>query len=106
MGKLPTCFSQLYDHRAKECQICNHSIACWAATGNKGPTSSIKNGHCLSVINIIGQRRKATVAEIKEELDKRFSDKDLNVYYYLGQLKKQGLIDVTIEGRQRYYSLR
>jgi DNA-binding PadR family transcriptional regulator len=81
-------------------------MQCWNATGDKGPSASIKNGHCLSVINIIAQKRRATVAEIKEELDARFSDKDLNVYYYLGQLKKQGLIDVTIEGRQRYYSLR
>ena len=59
-----------------------------------------------SVINIISQKRRATVGEIKEELDSRFKEKDLNVYYYLSVLKKQGLVNVTIEGRQRYYSLR
>jgi len=102
----PNCFALLYNHKAKECQICQYSEGCLEAfpTSNKKPV--IKNGYTIAIANIISLKKKATVNEIQEELAKRFAGKELNIYYYLSLLKKQGMVDVTIEGRQRYYSLR
>jgi len=57
-------------------------------------------------MTIIKEHKTATVEHIKEVMVERFGGKELNIYYYLGVLKKQGLIDVSIQGRQRLYSLR
>jgi len=66
----------------------------------------IKSGYALAIANIISTKRRATVEEIKEELVKRFGKDERNIYYYLSMLKKEGLIDVQIRGRQRYYTVR
>lgn len=106
MRHQPQCFGKLYSVRAKECQICQDSIECWQNCGASVLRSVIKSGYTIAVIKIISGKKRVTVNEIKQELVERFSGKELNVYYYLGVLKKHGLIDVEIEGRQRFYSLR
>ena len=106
MKSKPSCFGLAYNYRVKECQICKHSEACWQAYSSSCKKPVIKNGYTIALVNVISQKKKATVNEIQAELSKRFQGKELNIYYYLSVLKKQGLIDVTIEGRQRFYSLR
>lgn len=106
MDNVPSCFGSLYDHRAKECQICKRAIDCWSGFSAIHNKPQLKNGYALSVLNIIFQCRKATVDQIKEMLEERFKDKEINVYYYLNILKKKGLIDVRINGRQRFYTVR
>ena len=104
MRSKPECFGMLYDRRAKECQICEMPIECWKKTG--APKKRvITSGFSIAILNFILRERKVTVEEIKVELKDKF-DKDLNVHYYLGLLKEQGLIDMKIDGRKRYYILR
>jgi len=100
----------MYNLKAKECQICFFAIRCWQEQQEQEGSSSLKpvrkNGCSLAVLNIIATKGKATANEIKDELAIRFRNKDLNIYYYLGVLKSQGVIDMDISGRQRYYSVR
>lgn len=106
MSKKPSCFGAQYNTRAKECQICEHAIACWLVWSTSEQKSVITTGYGLSILNIISIKGKVTVKEIKEVLEERFPGKDLNIYYYLGNFKKAGMVNVDIEGRQRFYSVR
>jgi len=100
------CFGKLYDHRAKECQICCSVESCWVATPSLQGRPVIKSGYALAIANIISTKQEATVEVIKDELAKRFGKDERNIYYYLTMLKKEGLVDVQIKGRQRYYTVR
>jgi len=100
------CFGTLYNTKAKECQVCSDSIACWEKWVTLDKRSVIITGYGMSILNIISQKQRITVNEIKEELKVRFPEKELNIYYYLGNLKKTGMINVQIKGRQRFYSVR
>ena len=101
-----SCFGEFYDVKAKECQICSFAIKCWEHFRTITPKRVIKSGYTIAIVHIIADKNKVTVDVIQEELAKRFGKKELNVYYYLSVLKKQGVFDVTIVGRQRFYSLR
>jgi len=100
-----SCYGVEYNTRAKECQVCSQAIPCWEIWNMLSKKSVIKNGYGTSILNIISQRERVTVNEINKTLSVRFPGKELNIYYYLGILKKSGLINVEIEGRQRYYSI-
>jgi len=104
--KIPRCFGELYNAQVKECQVCKYSMQCWEKMKQKGINhSSVHSGYVLAVITIIAKGKQVTVTDIQTEMLKRFG-KEFNIYYYIGVLKKKGLIDVNIAGRQRYYSLR
>lgn len=100
------CLGQLYNPKAKECQLCTESIQCYGNYQSSTRKIVIKNGHGLAIMAIIRDVKKATVVDLKKGLTERFPGKAINVYYYIGVLKKQGIIDVHIVGRQRYYVLR
>ena len=101
-----TCFGLHYNTKAKECQVCEDVIDCWEEWSALSRKSVITTGYGVSILNIISQGGKVTVNEIKDVLKERFADKELNVYYYLGNLKKSGMVNVEIKGRQRFYSVR
>lgn len=100
------CFKVLYNPRTKECQCCELSIEC---SKNQKSFFSLskkaRNGKIIAVIQFLNSNPKSTTTTIKQELVRRFGE-DSNVYYYLDILKKEGILDIMISGRQRYYSLR
>lgn len=104
MSEKSACFGMLYDRRAKECQICDYSIECWKKTGTP-KKKAVGSGYAIAILTFILREGKVTVEEIKADLMAKF-DKDMNIHYYLGELKGQGLIDMKIQGRKRYYILR
>jgi len=104
MSEKSACFGILYDRRAKECQICNQPIECWKKTGMP-KKKAIGSGYVIAILTYILREGKVTVEEIKVDLKAKFG-KDMNIHYYLGELKSQGLIDMKIQGRKRYYVLR
>jgi hypothetical protein len=104
MGEKAACFGILYDRRAKECQICDYSIECWKKL-DVPKKKLVGSGYAIAILTFILREGKVTVEEIKADLKAKF-DKDLNIHYYLGLLKEQGLIDMKIQGRKRYYVLR
>jgi len=105
MMKQP-CFGKLYSAKAKECQICRHSVSCWDVFSETPRRFVSTSGYTIAIMTIIKEGKEVTVGQIKARMEERFKGKELNIYYYLGVLKKQGLVDVTIKGRQRLYSLR
>lgn len=105
--KHKSCFAQLYDSRARECQICNESFSCYKSCCDSAKyVVKNDNGYIVAILQIINEQKTVTTCQLKEGLEKRFGSKELNIYYYLSRLKEQGRINVTITGRQRMYSLR
>lgn len=101
---MPNCFGILYDRRAKECQICQYCIECWNQTGEP-KKKTISNGISIAILNFVLKKESVSVEEVKVELKYKFG-KDVNVHYYLGLLKEQGLVQMKVQGRKRYYTLR
>ena len=102
---MKTCFGILYSPRAKECQICQHTEVCFEKTGVvKRP--AVRSGYGVAILQIIFHCKRITVTDLKKELARRFGGKDPNVYYHLGVLKDQNLVDMQICGRKRFYTLR
>jgi len=106
MEQVPSCFGNKYDHRAKECQVCKRALDCWSGFSVLPTEPLVKSGYTISILNIISTNERSSVDDIKKELENRYGSKQINIYYYLNILKKKGLIDVRIEGRQRYYMVR
>lgn len=101
------CFSKLYDFGARECQVCDLALNCYDAYVETSPRTPVrKKGEEIAILQILTETKNATLADIKGQLTLRFGSRDVNIYYYLDKLKEQGLLDVRIDGRQRFYSRR
>lgn len=97
------CFQRLYSPAARECQVCEQTQACSEATiTSQRPV----NGYMSVLLELLHERTEVTTAEIDARFSERFSGQKINFYYYIASLKREGLLTVRIDGRQRYYRLR
>jgi len=86
--------------------MCEHGFDCGSVT-NSSPfvlPAIIRNSKMITLIKLINKNPKSTSKFLSKEMYKAFGED--NIFNYLNNLKKYGIIEMIIEGRQRFYRLK
>ena len=111
----PKCFAQLYAANAPECQVCPHSMACCEASKvaalEMGDASKINGGDPhLSPTQVCVEgalkRGEFTCRELVVVVQQEVGSKGTAVPDVLGKLKREGKVDVRVEGNIHHYRWR